>query len=1222
MATTGQGYLPYFESRYYDKLGIFTRHEKDNSTEDFDPDEDACDERIQDLSSSEIKKLGKGTTLMEPSTPRLITGTLYNPIGKKRWDIKARLHLDNPWWMVHILRTDTYKGYIVPTGQNAVSYKLIRDESLVKQHKLVEILLTDPLQDNSAALNKFEQFVQLKHEELRLDVPHLLNLLQNFEDYLQDEDKGIVSQITKRLTGFEGKMIKRAQEYPELFRYLPQLVPHHFLPIINTNNEEMLQRLDFALKEEPWVFAFKRVLVKEYNVMGIEVSKEVLRKCGILSKIPQLYQEAIELYTYVKNETNAHGHTCLHLNSNYHDDKLGHINMERNQGEVLRYLYNKEILVRERMGGKVWTFPQDLWKSEVNIAKGLNHLFQQHIYNPEILDIDIKNNPNFDKIRTDVNQVKAAEFIKNYPVVVISGKGGCGKTTVVTQVISEAYSNVGDYPIILYTAPTGKAAKLLGRKAGTDGFTLHQIIYSYRFYLKMKSELPWKFSNAEVLVVDECSMVAVHTFATLLDILLRNSNLSRVIFLGDVRQLPSVQPGNFLEDIFETFKWNPGNGIELETNHRAESELIVNNATKISTRRMPQFDDKWNYRLYPVLPNKQNPEQKEYENDNFKKVLENMLRNQENMQDHTTSHVIAYRRNMCKVINQLAMEFYNPDPQGRPREINKFRIGDKVGLYKNGWVDLFKWEGGQTGSVAPVFVEDSDDDFMQPTQLPAGIETPCKKIKAKGLPSEEESYMCHSQEPAGKMMEESDQSGASPSPTDKKKVQKRIRLYNGEIYFIRDDYEQEEEVKNGAHRRRRYLKLSDEDSESPTEFYALYSQLMRECKMTQAWAKTIHTFQGSECDTITFVVGNCKNQNWSHVYTAVTRGRSSVNIVGQEECLRMSVKKGKIPRKTGLSHQLKTILSGGLREELFKIARNGGSPSNSSKTETSRNDSFSNFDGNNVTCDGSSVSTPYFSGYTTPTKDRSTVNGYLSNRNSNPERSRSGCFQGDSESSNYHMFKGQGSERYAHFTKSHNQKIESPAKSRLFKEQNLEMPSICRCRDSKACICGVTPISSTRRQVDVSPSDAEGDSCLFDSQWSDVSNNDDLFRSEEQALHNTEQDSDGDSDEALCNIEQDSDGDSDETIDMSGDHFDWSDDDDFTNIKTEPECVDISSATRMFFPVSVSSLVVPERLSQKYINPSPKRPAEDNLDSATPAKQTCQANLHTGMTPAFKKLNF
>lgn len=47
--------------------------------------------------------------------------------------------------------------------------------------------------------------------------------------------------------------------------------------------------------------------------------------------------------------------------------------------------------------------------------------------------------------------------------------------------------------------------------------------------------------------------------------------------VGDVRQLPSIQPGNILYDLFDSLK-PVGWAIEMRTNHRAESQLIVENA--------------------------------------------------------------------------------------------------------------------------------------------------------------------------------------------------------------------------------------------------------------------------------------------------------------------------------------------------------------------------------------------------------------------------------------------------------------------------------------------------------------------------------------------------------------------------------------------------------------------------------------------------------------------
>lgn len=64
--------------------------------------------------------------------------------------------------------------------------------------------------------------------------------------------------------------------------------------------------------------------------------------------------------------------------------------------------------------------------------------------------------------------------------------------------------------------------------------------------------VPWTHRNVNTLVVDECSLVAVTTFAFLIELLLNHAKLRKVVLLGDIRQLPSIEPGNFLADIFSS----------------------------------------------------------------------------------------------------------------------------------------------------------------------------------------------------------------------------------------------------------------------------------------------------------------------------------------------------------------------------------------------------------------------------------------------------------------------------------------------------------------------------------------------------------------------------------------------------------------------------------------------------------------------------------------------
>ena len=58
----------------------------------------------------------------------------------------------------------------------------------------------------------------------------------------------------------------------------------------------------------------------------------------------------------------------------------------------------------------------------------------------------------FERLRTDKDQMRAAELIAVKPVVVLSGKGGCGKTEVVGRVFSCAQSVLAQERLVLECA--------------------------------------------------------------------------------------------------------------------------------------------------------------------------------------------------------------------------------------------------------------------------------------------------------------------------------------------------------------------------------------------------------------------------------------------------------------------------------------------------------------------------------------------------------------------------------------------------------------------------------------------------------------------------------------------------------------------------------------------------------------------------------------------------
>ncbi|WP_051261599.1 SF1B family DNA helicase RecD2 [Desulfovibrio inopinatus] len=164
-----------------------------------------------------------------------------------------------------------------------------------------------------------------------------------------------------------------------------------------------------------------------------------------------------------------------------------------------------------------------------------------------------------------------------HKVFVITGGPGTGKTTI-TKTIVDALDQLG-FSIKL-AAPTGRAAKRLFEASGHKATTLHRLLQytpggSFAFHEDNKLK-------ADVLVIDEVSMLD----ATLCVNVLRALPLTcRLLLVGDVNQLPSVGPGNVLDDLL-TSEAVPS--VRLTHIYRqARESMIVVNSHRINTGAFP-----------------------------------------------------------------------------------------------------------------------------------------------------------------------------------------------------------------------------------------------------------------------------------------------------------------------------------------------------------------------------------------------------------------------------------------------------------------------------------------------------------------------------------------------------------------------------------------------------------------------------------------------------------
>ncbi len=148
-------------------------------------------------------------------------------------------------------------------------------------------------------------------------------------------------------------------------------------------------------------------------------------------------------------------------------------------------------------------------------------------------------------------QRKAVRTALTKRLTVLTGGPGTGKTTTVRTVL-QLCQQAGHR--VLLAAPTGRAAKRLAETTGQEAKTIHRLLEfkpGEGMAFKRNEEAPL---DGDLLIVDEASM---------LDLVLTNNLVKAIppgmhlLLVGDIDQLPSVGAGNVLKDIIKAIE-HPG----------------------------------------------------------------------------------------------------------------------------------------------------------------------------------------------------------------------------------------------------------------------------------------------------------------------------------------------------------------------------------------------------------------------------------------------------------------------------------------------------------------------------------------------------------------------------------------------------------------------------------------------------------------------------------------
>lgn len=323
-------------------------------------------------------------------------------------------------------------------------------------------------------------------------------------------------------------------------------------------------------------------LARTIRGIGFKKADQIAQNIGLPKDCPERLDAGIE---YLLSEASEDGHVCLpaiellpaaqellEAPAEAIEQRLDLLFKEQR-------IHAGEMILEGKLERFLWIKP--LFNAEVGICRQLARL-KYGVSRLRPIDSAKAIAWVQDKLGIQLaeNQKQAVIQAMTDKIQIITGGPGTGKSTItkailaITQMISSS---------IILAAPTGRAAKRMAEITGKKASTIHSLLeFDFKnggFKRGLDNPL-----ECDLIIIDEASMI---------DTLLMNSLLkaipdhARVIFVGDVNQLPSVGPGNVLKDMIAS-RIIPVTALN-EIFRQAAGSRIITNAHRINKGSFPEI---------------------------------------------------------------------------------------------------------------------------------------------------------------------------------------------------------------------------------------------------------------------------------------------------------------------------------------------------------------------------------------------------------------------------------------------------------------------------------------------------------------------------------------------------------------------------------------------------------------------------------------------------------
>ncbi|WP_462323762.1 SF1B family DNA helicase RecD2 [Desulfoplanes sp.] len=329
------------------------------------------------------------------------------------------------------------------------------------------------------------------------------------------------------------------------------------------------------LKQDPYQ------LVYEIRGVGFATADAMALKLGFAEDSPERIQAGIMYLLYQQGER---GHLFYPgdglLEKAAH--ALGDIHADLLRDGLDRLQESKRIVIEDLDEQDVHqaVYPHFFYRMEREIVSRLQAVVSHSVrVDGEKLQGVIAEQEQRSRVDLSEEQRDAVLGACRNKVYIITGGPGTGKTTI-TRMVAWSLNALGLE--VKLAAPTGRAAKRLAEATGRSASTIHRLLKydpmgDGGFVFNEDKKL-----NVDAIIVDEVSMLD----CVLCLHLLRALPLTcRIVFVGDVNQLPPVGPGNLLRDCLESGVLPHKRLTKIF--RQAKESMIVVNAHRINEGEFP-----------------------------------------------------------------------------------------------------------------------------------------------------------------------------------------------------------------------------------------------------------------------------------------------------------------------------------------------------------------------------------------------------------------------------------------------------------------------------------------------------------------------------------------------------------------------------------------------------------------------------------------------------------